>query len=216
MLEQRLWSGVYLSARDPTPAPFDLDWMRRLPGVREVRRYGDFDARLVQGRAQVTVAELDAAEAARYEYGSALTQRGLLNEVGARLLDLQVGDSVVVSAGGASATIQIAHVFRDFGAASTRLIVPMAHADTFAAVIEWRRVSVLASSADAGRLANVLGDRYGTEQVRDHAAIRSFAMAVFQRTFVVSQSAYRSRLGGGGDRAVRGLDGDAGRAPARV
>ena len=188
MLEQRLWSGVYLSARDATPASFDLDWMRRLPGVREVRRYGDFDARLVQGRAQVTVAELDAAEAARYEYGSALTQRGLLNEVGARLLDLQVGDSVVVSAGGASATIQIAHVFRDFGAASTRLIVPMAHADTFAAVIEWRRVSVLASSAEAGRLANVLGDRYGADQVRDHAAIRSFAMAVFERTFVISQS----------------------------
>ena len=188
MLEQRLWQGVYLGARDETPPTFDLDWIRGLPGVREVRRYGDFEARLVQGLAAVTVAELDAAEAARYAYPSALTQHGMLNEVGARLLGLQAGDSVVVSAGGASATVRIAHVFRDFGAQGTRLILPMAHAATFDAVIRWRRVSVLSSAADARRLADVLGERYGADQVRDQTAVRRFATTVFNRSFAVSQS----------------------------
>ena len=188
MLEQRLWQGVYLGSRDDTPPLFDLDWIRGLPGVREVRRYGDFEARLVQGLVAVTVAELDAAEAARYGYPSALTQRGLLNEVGARLLGLQAGDSVVVRAGGASATVRIAHVFRDFGAQGARLILPMAHAAAFDAVLDWRRVSVRASAADAERLANALGARYGVEHVRDQAAVRRFATTVFDRSFVVSQA----------------------------
>ena len=188
MLEQRLWQGVYLDTRGDTPPAFDLDWMRGLPGVREVRRYGDFNARLTQGRVAVTVAELDAAEAARYGYPSALTQRGMLNEVGARRLDLQVGDSVVVHAGGVGATVRIAHVFRDFGASSPSLILPMAHAAAFDAVIRWRRVSVRTSAADAGRLADVLGARYGAEHVRDQAAVRRFATTVFNRSFAVSQA----------------------------
>ena len=188
MLEQRLWEGVTLSSQDADLTTFDLEWIRGLPGVREVRRYGEFEARLLQGRAQVTVAELDAAEAARYEYPSALTQRGLLNEVGARLLGLQAGDRVVVRAGGASAAVEIAHVFRDFGAVGARLILPMAHASTFDAVVGWRRISVLASAAEAGRLAAVLGERYGTAQVRDQAAIRRFATTIFDRSFVVSQA----------------------------
>ena len=188
MLEQRLWEGVTLSSQDADLTTFDLEWMRGLPGVDEVRRYGEFEARLVQGRAQVTVAELDAAETARYEYPTALTQRGLLNEVGARLLGLQAGDRVVVRAGGGSAAVEIAHVFRDFGAVGARLILPMAHASTFDGVIGWRRISVLASAADAGRLAAVLGERYGTAQVRDQAAIRRFATTIFDRSFVVSQA----------------------------
>ena len=188
MLEQRLWEGVTLSSQDADLTTFDLEWIRGLPGVYDVRRYGEFEARLVQGRAQVTVAELDAAEAARYEYPSALTQRGLLNEVGARLLGLQAGDRVVVRAGGASAQVEIAHVFRDFGAVGARLILPMAHASTFDGVIGWRRVSVLSSAADAGRLAAVLGERYGTAQVRDQAAIRRLATMIFDRSFVVSQA----------------------------
>ena len=188
MLEQRLWEGVTLSSQDAGPTTFDVGWISGLPGVYEVRRYGDFEARLVQGRARVTVAELDTAETARYEYPNALTQRGLLNEVGARLLGLQAGDRVVVHAGGASAAVEIAHVFRDFGAVGARLILPMMHASTFDAVIEWRRVSVRSSAADAGRLAAVLGERYGTAQVRDQAAIRRFATTIFDRSFVVSQA----------------------------
>ena len=188
MLEQRLWEGVTLSSQDADLTTFDLEWIRGLPGVYDVRRYGGFEARLVQGRAQVTVAELDAAETDRYEYPSALTQRGLLNEVGARLLGLQAGDRVVVRAGGASAAVEIAHVFRDFGAVGARLILPMAHASTFDGAIGWRRISVLSSAADAGRLAAVLGERYGTAQVRDQAAIRRFATTIFDRSFVVSQA----------------------------
>ena len=188
MLEQRLWQGVYLGSAEETPTAYDWDWIQSLAGVREVRRYGDFDAQLLQGRAQATVAELDGAEAARYGYPTALTQEGLLNEIGARLLGIEAGASVVVRAGGASAAVRIAHVYRDFGAVGARLILPMAHAETFAAVTRWRRASVLTTPAAASGVAAALGERYGAEQVRDHAAIRRFAQAVFDRSFVVSQS----------------------------
>ena len=188
MLEQRLWQGVYLGSGEETPRAYDWDWIQSLAGVREVRRYGDFNAHLLQGRAQVTVAELDAAEAARYGYPTALGQDGLLNEIGARLLGIEAGDSVVVRSGGASATVRIAHVYRDFGAVGARLILPIAHAEAFAAVTRWRRASVLTTPDAASSVAAALGERYGAEQVRDHAAIRRFAQAVFDRSFVVSQS----------------------------
>lgn len=188
MLEQRLWQGVYLSAADAGQTVFDMEWLRGLPGVYEARRYGDFEARLLQGSAEVTVAELDAAEAARYGHPNALSQRGLLNEVGARLLGLRAGDSVVVRAGGVSATVQIAHVFRDFGAVGARLILPMAYAGPFEAVIQWRRASVLADADDTSALAALIGERYGTDRVRDDAAIRRLAAAVFNRSFAISQA----------------------------
>ena len=188
MLEQRLWSGVYLGGGEETPIAYDWDWIGSLAGVRQVRRYGDFDAHLLEGRAQVTVADLDAAEAARYGYPTALTHGGLLNEVGARLLGLAAGDSVVVYAGGDTAQVRIVHVFRDFGTVGARLILPLAYAETFAAATRWRRASVLTTPDAASSVAALLGERYGTEQVRDDAAIRRFAQAVFDRSFVVSQS----------------------------
>ena len=45
----------------------------------------------------------------------------------------------------------------------------------------------LAASSD---VATVLGERHGTEQVRDDDAIRRFAQAVFDRSFVVSPQAF--------------------------
>ena len=216
VLEQRLWSGVYLSADDDSQTTFDIEWLRGLGGVREVRRYGDFEARLVQGRIEATVAELDAAEATRYGHSSALTQGGLLNEVGARLLGLEAGDSIVVRAGGASATVRIAHVFRDFGAVSPRLILPMTYAGTFNAVIQWRRAAVVGGRRRrrwfGGCDRRTLRHRPSARRRRHSTPCGNGLQPVVRSEPGVD----RGCAGGGGDRAVRRLDGAAGWPPARA
>lgn len=182
MLEQRLWDGVYMQAD-----AVDHDWVRGLPGVREVRRYGTVDATLAHGPARIELADLDAAETARYGYAGSLAETAMLNELGARTFDLRVGDQVTVR-GASSFEVEIGHVFRDFGAAQPRLILPMAHRGRFAAeAIDWGRVAVRAEPAAVAELTASLAARHGNMNVRDQTQIRDLAMTIFDRTFIVSQ-----------------------------
>ena len=68
MLDQRLWRALYIeSAR-----PVDTQWLRRQPGVTDVRSYGRTEA-LLNGRPiTVTLAVGDALESRRYGYDAAL------------------------------------------------------------------------------------------------------------------------------------------------
>ena len=119
MLEQRLWPGVYVSAQESV-AKADVDWIMGQAGVHDVRRYADVDARLLRGPATVSLATLTADEARRYALPGQLTTRAMVNEVGARLFGLSVGDTVTVVAGGRNIDVEIGHVFRDFGAPTAR------------------------------------------------------------------------------------------------
>ena len=187
MLDQRLWNGVHVSATAAEPK-FDIEWIRGLPGSRDVRRYGEFDARLPQGLVRVDVAVLDSEETARYGFAGALTQDVMLNEVGARLFDLGVGDVVVLSAGGASEEVKVAHVFRDFGAVQPRLLTPMSRHAPFADLVAWRQIWVRTEAGDAARLSAALANRYGNARITDQAQIRSAAMAIFDRSFAISRT----------------------------
>ena len=191
MLEQRLWPAVYLDGRNGAESgrdAFDAHWIGSLPNVRDVRRYGEFSARLSGHPVAVTVARLDVEEAARYGLAEASTDGVLLNEIGARSLGLNVGDVANLRASGASAPVEIVHVFRDFGAPMPRLVMPLSLGEKFERAVAWRRVVVRADGDAVGGLAARLGERYGSDQVRDHAAIRRFAMTVFDRSFAVSQA----------------------------
>ncbi len=182
MLDQRLWDGVYVQAQD-----IDEDWLRSLPGVGEVRRYGSVDARLARGPARIELADLDAAETARYGYAGALGARAMLSEVGARSFGLGVGDRVAITAPVAF-DVEIGHIFRDFGAPAPRLLLPLAQARRFPAeAVDWRRVAVRADPAAVAELTGLLAARYGDLNVRNQTQIRELAMTVFDRTFIVSQ-----------------------------
>ena len=189
MLEERLWPGVYVNADRPVTAA-DLDWIAAQPPVRAVRRYADVDARLLQGPASVSLATLTADETRRYAFAGELTTRGMINEVGARLFGLGVGDSVTVVAGGGHFDVEIGHVFRDFGAPAARAILPATtHVSRLPAeAVRWRRLAVLADSDALDGLTASLADRFGTANVRNQATIRAVAMDVFDRTFAVSRS----------------------------
>lgn len=188
MLQQRVPAGIYVGGSEGAFDDGDVAWARGLAGVREVRRYGEFDAHLPQGRVLVVAAELDAGEASRYGYRGALTDGAMLNEVGARRLGLKVGDALTVRAGGVEADVHVAHVFRDFGAALPRLLLPLEVAQPFAASMAWRRLSIRADDDEIDQLVATLGRRYGAHRVRDDEQIRRFANAVFDRSFQVSQA----------------------------
>ncbi len=195
MLDQRLWPGV--SVRLPVEAPgfdvADLRWLQALPGVLEVRRYGDLAARLPAGPLRLAFAELDAAETARYGFDGSLARGAMLNEVGARRHGLEIGQTAVVHAAGARVEVPIAHVFPDYGAVETRLILPMAWRNRFPAAdpaaggIGWRRLTVRGAEPRLDAVRERLAARFGADAVADHAQARALALAVFDRTFAVSR-----------------------------
>ena len=188
MLDQRLWPGIYVSVEQALTAD-DEDWVRTQPGVQAVRRYGDLDFRLARGPARLSLAELDRPETARYEFNGVLAELAMVNEVGARLYDLAVGDTVTVTGRGTSLEVEIGHVFRDFGAPTPRVILPMAFESSLPVdAVRWRRFAVLADAGALPRLTAALAERFGPANVRNQSDIRGIAMDVFDRTFLVSRS----------------------------
>ena len=188
MLEVRLAPGIYIETESDVSAS-ELDAIRDLAGVRDARRYGIASARVAQGPLDVRVAELDATETARYGFEGAIPGRAMINEVGARLYGIQVGDTITLVGAGRSFSVEIAHVFRDFGAFAARLILPTTYlADLDATAVHWRRLSVRTDPGATRSLAATLGERYGDSRVLNRDEIRSLAMTVFDRSFVVSRS----------------------------
>ena len=188
MLEVSLWDGVHVTAPDANA--IDDDWLRGLPGVRDVRRYGDVRARLASGPIALRFAALDAAEAARYGLGHSLApDAAMANEALVRHAGLDVGDSVLVTAANARFEVSIGHVFGDYRSASPTLILPLSSAARIdAAAVEWRRLSVRTEPDAAPAVAAALRDRFPGAQVLDHVQIRRGAEAVFDRSFAVSGS----------------------------
>ena len=189
MLEERLWPGVYVNAHTSVTTA-DVDWIAAQPGVRAVHRYADVDARLLRGPATVSLAALRVDEARRYGFPGQLTTRAMVNEVGARLFGIGVGETVTVVAGGKHLDVEIGHVFRDFGAPAARLILPTSAYESRlpAEAVHWRRLAVLADGDALVGLTASLAERFGTANVRNQGAIRALAMDLFDRTFVVSRS----------------------------
>ena len=188
MLDVRLAHGIYVQTEFDV-SQSELDALREMQGVQEARRYGDVPARVAQGPVNIRIAELDAYETRRYGLGEAIDHRGMINEVGARLLGMDTGDVLDLVVAGRSVPVEVAHVFRDFGAATPRVILPTTFlAELEADSVSWRRVSVRADPDVAPGLTATLSERYGADRVSNHDDIREAALAVFDRTFVVSSA----------------------------
>ena len=188
MLERSLWDGVHVTA--PDAHAIDDDWLRGLPGVRDVRRYGDVRARLASGPIALRFAALDAAETARYGLGHSLgPNAAMANEALSRHAGLDVGDSVLVTVANARFEVSIGHVFGDYRSASPTLILPFSSATRIdPAAIEWHWLSVLTEPDAAPAVAAALRERHPEAEVLAHVQIRRVAEAVFDRSFAVSGS----------------------------
>ena len=188
MLDTSLWEGVYATMTDATTV--DADWLRALPGVRDVRRYGEA-AGWLDGAAPVALrfADLDAVETARYGFAGPLTERALANEAAASQTGAGNGDTVSVRVGGARFAMSIAHVFRDYRSASPRLILPLALVERLdAEAVRWRQLTIHTEPWATREVAAALGERHPDAEVLDHGEIRAFADMVFDRSFALSNS----------------------------
>ena len=187
MLDTSLWEGVYATMTDATAV--DTDWLRMLPGVRDVRRYGEAVGWLDGAPAALRFAEVDAVETARYGFAGPLTERALANEAAARQAGAGSGDTVSVRVGNERVAMSIAHVFTDYRSASPRLILPLAFAARFdAEAVRWRQLTIHAEPQATADVAAALGERHPDAEVLDHGEIRAFADVVFDRSFALSNS----------------------------
>ena len=82
-------------------------------------------------------------------------------------------------------------MFRDYGAAQARLLLPLAWRNRFTTAgpdaIAWRRFTVRAAETDVDAVAQRLAERFGGASIRNHKEIRAIALEVFDRTFTVSR-----------------------------
>ena len=186
MLDQRLWEGVHVETAAPLPdRAASLDPVRAIPGVTDVRAYGRAPVSLDGVSARVTVTRGDAEEARRYGYGNPFPQAVLLNESGARALGVEPGDTVRVAGGRGSRAVEVAHVFRDYGAPGPRIIA----ADQFEPLLDgiaYDSFSVLTDGSQRDTVAAALQARFPGAVVRDHVETRRLALDVFDATFEIA------------------------------
>ena len=187
MLAQLLWEGVVVQV-DESGLAVDVEWLESLPGVLEVRRYGEVSAHLPEGPVAVRLARLDAAEAARYGY-SGTPAGAFINEAGERFLGLGIGDTAHIRAGARRLNAEVVHVFRDYRADRPTLLLPLAHRARFDAdAIAWNQLAVRTEPGTSGAIAAAIRKRYPAALAHDQADIRAAAQRVFDRSFAVSRS----------------------------
>ena len=183
MLDQRLWPALYIESERQV----DSQWLRRLPGVTDVRSYGRTEA-LLNGRPiTVTLSVGDVLESRRYGYDGALEEHVMLSESGALAYDLAVGDSIEIEGPRGARSVGVAHVFSDYGAPSPRVVGTFKNlAPIFDGIIK-DRTSVLTVGSDTGALKRAIAQRYPNAHVRDQAELRELAQTAFDRTFEVAE-----------------------------
>ena len=183
MLDQRLWPALYIESERQV----DSQWLRRLPGVTDVRSYGRTEA-LLNGRPiTVTLSVGDALESRRYGYDGALEEHVMLSESGALAYDLAVGDSIEIEGPRGARRVGIAHVFSDYGAPSPRVVGTFKNLAPIFDGIAKDRTSVLTVGSDTGALKRAIAQRYPNAHVRDQAELRELAQTAFDRTFEVAE-----------------------------
>ena len=191
VLEDRLWPGVYL--RDARPG--DLAVVAGATGATfsraEIREHGRAEVSLVgHGRAELTVATWDAAEAGRYGLVYESIPAGptaFVSESLAQLNDLGVSDSIVIKQGDAELPVSIGAVFRDFGSPLPRLILPRAIFEASRLKADWEEISIRLPG-DTRALTAIIGEALPHVNVSNHAEIRAVALDVFDRTFLLSEA----------------------------
>ena len=182
MLDQRLQPGIYVAG---VPEDADLSWLQER-GL-DVRRPGAMRARTDEGTVDVTFARIDAEEARRYGLGTSLSERVMVNELGARRLGVAAGDTLRLGAGGHTRPVEIAHVFRDFGAPTPRVIAPETLATVFQGVLIGRdRLFVRTSGGEGVAIAREARERWPGSRVQDQEQLRVLAEDVFDASFAVA------------------------------
>ena len=180
LLDERLTPGLYLS----NAAQVEIESIRRIPGVDEVREYHRGTVLLPSGAFDVTLARLDQWELHRYDAPLTAANGVLINEFAHRNRGLRIGDTIDIRFdSGEILPSRVSHVFRDFGATSPRLIVPRTNIPTG---LVRDRLTVLGTTEALPDVEREVRERYPEIDLNRTDEIRLFAIRIFEQTFALT------------------------------
>ena len=190
VLEDRLWPGVYVREAQPG----DLAVIHGVAGATfsnvDIREYGDAEITLVgHGRAELTVAHWDVAEAARYGLEFSPDELGsvFVSESVELLYGIRVGDELALRQGDTQLSLRVGHVFRDFGSPLPRVIMSRSQHEQSSFRVDWKQISIR-DVGESANLARAVQRALPHVTVSDHEQIRAVALDVFDRTFALSEA----------------------------
>lgn len=182
MLANRLPPGIQIRhAGDVDPAVIKL-WS----GVEDVREYYRGEGNLSIGKTNVVATTLDEFEARRYGHAYDADSVGMfVNEKIAKQAKVQIGDSVSVRIAGIDPiNLPVTHIFKSYGDMSRRVLVPQVQIPDGSLVRD--RILLVVRPDSVASVEQQVQELYPTASVLNHQQIRDRAIAIFNRTFALT------------------------------
>ncbi len=183
LLDQRIQPGLHLANAAQVDARQIAEW----EGVMDVRPYFRSIGRLSDGSVSLRASRLDNWEASRYGYDQPISEGALINRQLASRHGLSVGSDLDITlSDGTQLKVPVLHVFNSYGRIESVAIV---HADTVDTE-DWVRDRITLQIADTNgpKISTRLKESYPDVEVSDNSEIRSVALQVFDRTFVLTNA----------------------------
>lgn len=181
LLDLRIRPGLHVA----NAANVDVNHLAGWEEVVELQTYYRSQGRLVDGPVTVQASVLDARESSRYGYHHTDSQGAFINRQLAARHNLLVGSNLDMQmSNGSQLSVPIVHIFNSYGRNQSLAIVPVGSVDTKGWVRD--RLSLQVTDANKHTIARRLIETYPEVDVSDHSQIRSSAMEIFDRTFVLT------------------------------
>ncbi|MXW52453.1 MAG: FtsX-like permease family protein [Gammaproteobacteria bacterium] len=183
LLDQLIRPGLHLENAGEVDIAEVAGWR----GVVDVRPYYRGIGQLAAGPVSIRAARLDSWEATRYGYDQPVSQGALVNQQLATRHGLSIGSVMEMQLpGGIQQTFPILHVFNSYGRNDSVAIIDAAEIDPK----DWVRDRITLRVTDENKtsITKKLNDLYPDVQVSDNAEIRSAALRIFDRTFVLTNA----------------------------
>ena len=183
LLDQRIQPGLHLA----NAAGVDVQQIAEWEGVMDVRPYFRSIGRLSDGSVSIRASQLDMWEASRYGYDQPISQGALINRQLATRHGLSVGSDLEIRlSDGTQLSLPVLHEFNSYGRVESVAIV---HVDSVGTA-DWVRDRITLQVAERYRssISKRLKESYPEVEVSDNSEIRSVALQVFDRTFVLTNA----------------------------
>lgn len=180
LLDRRVQAGLHLASA----ANVDLDELRRLEGVIEIRAYYRARGALNSQPVEIIAADLDEWETARYGYSQENLDAVFVDEQIARRSGLNEGDLATIDViGGSTISLPIVHVYSSYGDATGTVVVNKDKVDRNEFIRD--RITVRTSGKEE-EILRAIRSKYADITVASHSQIRQLAEEIFDRTFILA------------------------------
>lgn len=183
LLDQLIRPGLHLE----NAGQVDTEEIAGWTGVLDVRPYYRGIGLLSGGPVSIRATNLDAWETSRYGYDLPVSQGALINRQLATRHDLSIGSNMDIRLpDGTQLTVPIFHVFNSYGRDDAVAIVDFDVIDAKSWVRD--RITLRVAEESKTSITRKLNDFYPELEVLDNTEIRSSALRIFDRTFVLTNA----------------------------